>query len=58
MNNKTMIISGLLLYDSFLSDIRVNHAKNDFHFDKNLIRIFVVLIIQIGKDLPCACAHF
>ena len=27
---KTMIISGLLLYDSNLWDIRVYHAKNDF----------------------------
>ena len=32
---KTLIISGLLLYDSHSWDIRLYHAKTDFHFDKN-----------------------
>ena len=32
---KMLIISGLLLYDSHSWDIRVDHAKTDFHFDKN-----------------------
>ena len=32
---KTLIISGLLLYDSHSWDNRVYHAKTDFHFDKN-----------------------
>ena len=32
---KTLIISGLLLYDSHSWGIRVYHAKTDFHFDKN-----------------------
>ena len=34
-NGKTLIISDLLLYDSHPWDIRVYHAKTDFHFDKN-----------------------
>ena len=33
--DKTLMISGLLLYDSHSWDIRVYHAKTDFHFDKN-----------------------
>ena len=33
-NGKMLIISGLLLYDSHSWDIRVYHAKTDFHFDK------------------------
>ena len=32
---KTLIILGVLLYDSSSWDIRVYHAKTDFHFDKN-----------------------
>ena len=32
---KALIISGLLLFDFHSWDIRVYHAKTDFHFDKN-----------------------
>ena len=56
-NGKMLIISGLLLYDSHSWDVIMQ--KSDFHFDKNLTRFLSSSkIMQIGKDLLCACAHF